>query len=804
MNSTELNTDQLIETIPEQKTNINRLQFLQNDVTESPKSICAERALFITEYFKDKANKDKPMVIRKAEAMAYMLNKKAVKIYPQELIVGTTTSKRVAGPIFPELHGVAVLEDIFRFNDRDVNPLEISRQEKSRLLKEVVPFWLTKFLAYKSFSGVELVKFMQDQLNPKFYLINETGGIGHLIPDHETVLNIGLEGLKGRIKEQLERPGLDPQTRDFNQAMVIACDGVIRMAENYSRKASEMAEVEKDSSRKQELLAIAEVLMNVPKRAARTFHEAIQSLWMLHISIFLEGLDNGISFGRSDQYLYPFYKRDLENGTITRDKAKELTGCFAIKSSEIIPVFSKKITECHGGFLSGQAMTIGGVDKNGKDVTNELSYLILEVMDEVRMRQPNYHARIHDGSPDKYLSRIMHNLVKGVTSPALYNDDLIIRSLQKCGFGYDDAMEYGTLGCVELGSPGKTFGSTDAALVNIPICLEMALNRGKLFRDSIISKGLKTEDPKTFNAIEDVQDAFALQLQFVIDRLVKVLEPIETGNRKYHPTPLTSVMIRGCIEAGKDVTEGGAIYNFSGVQGVGVTDTGDSLYALDQLVFVKKKYPIKRVIRALKNDFAGEEKMRVEMHNLGKFGNDIGEVDVFSRWVVDTFYDSFNRKVNTRGGQFVAGFYSTTTHYSFGTYTGALPCGRRKGQPFTSGIAPLNGCDKKGPTALFNSITAIDFLRAHNGVNVNVKFDAATLKGETGEALLRSLLLTYLKKGGMQIQVNVLDSKMLEEAKENPDKYSWLIVRVSGYSAYFNDLSPAMKDEIIKRSSISC
>ena len=729
---------------------------------------------------------------------------KAVKIYPEELIVGSTTSKRLAGPIYPELHGIPVLEDIFKFNDRDVNPLEISKEEKTRLIKEVVPFWLTKFLAYKSFSGVELVKFMQDQLNPKFYLINETGGIGHFMPDYETLINIGLEGIKNNVKEQLLKAAHDDKKRDLYRAMLIICDGVIKMAENYSNEAMRQAQEENDPERKKELFTIAENLKHVPKHPARSFHEALQSVWMLHTVLFLEGLDNGISFGRADQYLYPFYKTDIEKGTITPEQAKELLGCFAIKSAEIIPVFSKKITECHGGFLSGQAMTIGGIDKDGKDVTNDLSYLILEVMDEVRMRQPNYHARIHDGSPDKYLKKIMSNLINGVNSPALYNDDVIIRSLKKCGFSDVDALEYGTLGCVELGAPGKTFGSTDAALVNIPICLEMALNRGKLFGDNILSKGCKTKDPKTFKSIEDVKDAFRKQLQFVIDRLVKVLEPIEEGNRKFHPTPLTSSMIGGCIEKGKDVTEGGAKYNFSGVQGVGVTDVGDSLYALNDLVFVKKKYPIERVIKALKNDFTGEEKLRVEMLNLNKFGNDIKDVDAFSSWVADTFYDTFNGKVNTRGGQFVAGFYSTTTHYSFGMQTGALPCGRQKGQPFTSGIAPMNGSDKKGPTALFNSLTAIDYVRAHNGVNVNAKFDAATLKGEHGAALLQSLLLTYLKKGGMQIQLNVLDSKMLEDAKVYPENYSWLIVRVSGYSAYFNDLSPAMKDEIIQRSSLSC
>jgi formate C-acetyltransferase len=488
---------------------------------------------------------------------------------------------------------------------------------------------------------------------------------------------------------------------------------------------------------------------------------------------------------------------------LTKEKAKELLGCLAIKSAEIIPVFSNSISASHGGFLSGQAVTIGGTDEEGNDVTNELSYIFLELMDEVRMRQPNYHARIHVNSPKVYVDTIMQNLAKGVNSPAIYNDEVIIRSLKRCGFSDRDANAYSTLGCVELNAAGKTFGSTDAALVNVPVCLEMALNRGKLF-GSAVTSGAVTMNPEEFQSIDDVNEAFSRQLNFLIDRLQKVLAPVETGNRDYHPTPLTSSMLQGCIEKGKDVTAGGAVYNFSGVQGVGITDVGDSLYAINELVFVQKKYSVTRLIAALKNNFKGEEQMRRELLSAPKFGNDNRGPDGFSKWVADCFYDTFEGKYNTRGGRFVAGFYSTTTHYSFGLSTGAMANGRLKGAPFTSGISPTNGADKKGPTALLNSVSGIDFERAHNGVNVNAKFDTATLKGEHGKEILKALLLTYFKKGGMQVQLNVLDTEMLKQAKEHPDQYPWLIVRVSGYSAYFNDLSPAMKDEIIQRSALSC
>jgi len=775
-----------------------RLENLKNVIENYPKSICVERALLVTEYFKNKKNRKKPMAIQKAEALSHILTNKSVKIYPDELIVGTTTSKRVAGPIYPELHGMAVMEDLLKFTSREVNPLEITKKERSELLR-AMPFWLNKFLVYRSFKGLDLVNFLKDQLNPKFYLLNESGGIGHFVADYETLINIGIDGIKDKIRsEQLKQPA----NNDFYEAMLISLNGVVEMAEKHSIKAFELAKKEKDTKREEELLQIAENLKNAPKNPAKTFYEAVQSIWMLHTALFLEGLDNGISFGRMDHYLLPFYERDLEKGILTREKAKEILGALAIKSSEIIPVFNSEITNSHGGFLSGQGLTIGGIDKNDIDITNELSYIFLELMDEVRLRQPNYHARVHQNSPAAYKKKIMSNLSKGVNSPALFNDDVIIKSLQTIGFDDDDAKEYTTLGCVEINAPGKTLGSTDAALVNLPICLEMALNKGFLYNKKFFRKGAKTADPDSFKNIEDIKNAYQDQLQFIIDDVVKVLASVETGNKKYHPTPLTSSFIQGCIESGKDVTEGGAIYNLSGVQGVGVSDVGDSLYAINELVFKKKKYTIDQIVSALKTNFIGNKKLQQEMLNIDKFGNDIEEVDGFTSWVANTFYDSFNGKKNTRGGDFVAGYYSTTTHSNFGKKTGALPSGRAKGQTFTSGIAPMNGFDKKGPTACFNSIASIDYTRAHNGINVNAKFDNMILKGEQGENILENLLMTYFKKGGMQIQLNVLDSKMLIEAKDNPEKYPWLIVRVSGYSAYFNDLSPDMKEEIIQRSTL--
>lgn len=784
------------------KENANRLDNLRQAIEAFPPAICIERAMLITEYFKKPQTQSKPASIQIAEALSHILINKSTPIYSDELIVGSTTSKRVAGPIFPEMHGIPILEDIFSFHKRAVTPLQISKEERKSLLKNVIPYWWNKWMVYQSLPLLHFVSFVKDQLTPRFYLINESGGIGHFIPDYELLINKGLNGIIEDMQSKMSNLNKSDERYSFYEAGCITCKGVIAMAEKYARRVELEAVKESNLTRKNELKLIAQNLWNVPRNPARTLQEALQSIWLVHTAINLEGLDNGISFGRMDKYLYPFYEKDLKEGILNRQTAKELLGCFAIKSCEIIPVFSQKITNCHGGLLSGQALVLGGMDKNGNDTTNELTYIFLELADEIRMRQPNYHARIHQNSPSKYIDKCTENLVKGAGSPALYNDELIIESMIKCGYSKDDSMEYATLGCVELNSPGKTCASTDAALFNLPICLELALNQGKLFGGWTL-KGCQTPDPSSFKNIEDVKESYQKQLAFLIHKMVEDLKPIEIGNKKMHPIPLTSALIEGCIQSGTDISAGGAIYNFSGVQGVGVSDAGDSLYALEQLVFVQKKYSLLEVIDALKSNFKNAKKLRAELLAVEKFGNDNVAADAWSSWVMNIFCDMLETYTNTRGGQFVAGFYSTTMHQNFGSLTGALPSGRAKGETFTSGIAPMNGYDRKGPTAVFNSIAGLDMVRAHNGANVNAKFDTATLKGFHGQKILESLVKTYFKKGGMQLQLNVLDTEMLKDAKLNPKKYPNLVVRVSGYSAYFNDLSPEMKDEIIARSCLA-
>jgi formate C-acetyltransferase len=783
------------------RMNHDRINRLKEAVQTSSPGVCTERALIWTRYFKKRENRKKHPAIQMAEALCDVLRRKSIKIYPDELIVGNFSSKRVGGSIFPELHGVVVMQDLLKFSKRETNPLEISNREIVQLMK-IIPFWLFRFLGFKAHkSKIETFRFIIDQLDARNYLINESGGIAHLAPDYEKLVKIGTEGIISEVETLQAQTEKDTPVRHFYESVKIIARGLARFGERYSDLARQMSHDETDPVRKQELLNISIACKRVPAKGAETFREALQSIFLAQIAINLESLDNAICPGRMDHYLFPFYEKDRKRGILTREQAKELISAFSIKMSEIVPVFSKHITRFHGGMFNGQVVTVGGMDRSGKDACNTLSYIFLEVMDELRMRQPNYHARVHQGAPERYLDKIFEILSKGSGSPALYNDDVIVETLVRNGYDVADARDYTGVGCVEPVCQGKSFSSTDAAIFNVPLMLELALNRGKRF-GSNRQAGPKTLAPSRMTKMDDVKRAFETQLNYFMKRLITDLQHIERANAAYHPTPLSSMLLDGCLNNGICATSGGAAYNFSGIQCVGPVDTGDALYAVDKAVFREKKITLPGLVDLMKRDLR-DEKWRAYLRNMDKFGNDNEAVDAYTLYVLGVFNAGLNGRMNTRGGKYTTGLYSVTAHQYFGEVTGALPNGRRRGEPLASGIAPSNGQDRLGPTAMFNSVNRIDAKKFANGLNLNVKWDADSIKGRTGRLALKSVFKTYFRRGGMQAQLNVLDPSVLRKARDNPDTYPNLLVRVSGYSAYFNDLTPAMKDEIIRRTAVS-
>ncbi len=773
-----------------------RFSRIREALLREPVCLDTERAALITDYFRHHDEPEAPMALRRARALRHLLCNKSARIWPDELIAGNPGSHRVSALLQPELASLWMSEDLLWIGRRKVTPLEISLRERADLVFRVFPYWARRNLPWRALAGSgRLAGYVREQLDPTYYLINEAGGIGHFIPGYPEMLRLGAEGFLERIE------GMDGP---FHAAARIALEGLVSYAERLAREAERQARAERDRRRREELEEMAGILRRVPAGPARTFHEALQSLWLTHLAVILEGLNSAVSFGRADQYLYPYYRRDLEEGRITRQRALELLRCFSAKAVEHVFLLSQRISEYHGGYLVVQAVTIGGMDRDGGDAVNDLTMLFLEAMEGYGLRDPNFQARVHAGSPRRYLERVAEVAQEGKGMPAVYCDEAAVEALTSSGYPLEEARDYGIVGCVELSLPGKSFFSTDAGLFNLPVCLELALNRGRRFGKRR-REGTATPDPASFRSMEDVLDAFEAQVRYQLGRMMEDFRLIERGNREYHPTPFSSLLVEGCPESGRDLTEGGARYVSSGVQGVGLADVADSLAALEEVVFRRKSHSMGEVAEALRCDFRGSPeraRLRAELKQAPKFGNDHPLPDGYARWTAEMFNRCLRPYRSERGGPYVAGFYSVTCHVAFGRRTGALPSGRGSGEPFASSLSPAGGCDRKGPTAVIRSVCSVPPPLAPNGYALNLSFDPRTLRGEEGVSRLAALIEAYGAAGGMEVQFNVLDPELLKDARRHPGKHPGLVVRVAGYCAYFDDLPDGVKEEIISRTCV--
>jgi len=772
-----------------------RFQRIRRELLGSRVHLCPERAYLVTDFSRRHDDPSKPAIIRRAMATRYILQNKSVRIYPDELIVGNMGSYRISALMQPELSGVFMGTDLPRIDKRKTAPLLMPWKDRLKVMFDIIPYWLFRNMPFRAFFP-HMGKFLQyatEQLKATFYLINEAGGIGHFLPNYERMLKLGITG----YLESMEGRG-----GDLHKAAAIVCEGLLSYANRVADEAERMASAEQDPVRRRELDNISAICRRVPLNPAGTFQEALQSLWLTHMAVCLEGINSAVSFGRMDQFLYPYYKRDLEVGRITPQKARELLLCFSAKAVEHVFLLSENVSRYHGGYLVVQAAIVGGMDKDGADATNELTYILLDVMEESGLRDPNYQARLHSGSPEAYLHRLIEVAKSGNGVPAVFSDEATIKSLVANGVPFEEARNYAIVGCVEPALPGRSFFSTDAALVNLPACLELALNRGRQ-SGSRRRRGAPTADPLKFTSIREVVEAFTVQVNHMVGRLVDDIQVLERGNRNYHPTPFSSMLVDGCIESGKDVSAGGALFNSSGIQGVGLADVADSLAALDDVVFGRKKHTMAEVYDALGYDFRSSPSMQAELAAAPKYGNDHELPDGYAAEVAGIFYRALAKHSNTRGGKYVPGFYSVTCHVAFGSLVGALPSGRRAGQPFAASLGASNGQDRLGVTALLNSAACIDPCHSPNGYALNLRFDPAVIAGQRGTDILAALLRGFFEKGGMEVQFNVHDPAMLEDAYRHPGKYPGLVMRVAGYCAYFDDLPVPSKLEIIQRTRLN-
>jgi formate C-acetyltransferase len=725
-----------------------------------------------------------PLIVLFAGALAHILDHQALRIYEDELIVGNLSSQRIGAPIHPDFGGLLLLPELRQLSSRAVNPLRTTPEQIDRLEQDVFPYWLDRSVlacAPRFASDPDLTDTL---LRGRDFVLTQFAGISHVTPDYPAVLAKGFAGILAEV--EAARPRADsPSQAAFHDAAAIAARAAIRFARRWSAHCEREAARTADRQRGAELLELAGILARVPAYPAETFHEALQSLFLTHVIVHQESFQHGVSFGRIDQYLAPYYERDLAAGRLTRRRAIELLGCFLGKAAEQLPLFNGMATEYFSGLSSASGLTLGGTDAEGNDAANELSYLVLLAYDQMRLRQPNLHLRVHSESPPALLETAHAVVKRGGGMPGFFNDERILPALRRLGVSVEDARNYSVVGCVEWGVPGKSFPAAGAGFLSLAAVLEDVLHRPL----------------ETIGTMPALLAAFEQRLAQVIAAAVAGNNAIERTHAHVRPTPFLSLLLEGCVASGRDVTAGGAVYNWTGLQGVGLADIADSLAGIEQVVFQHQRHTLAELVAALDADFVGYEGLRQRLLNkVERYGQDGGCAEAHARRIAEMYCRLVRGWSNPRGGPYAPGFWSMTTHVGFGRRVGALPSGRRAGEPLSDGISPENGADRRGPTASLMAAARAGGPWVANGLALNEKLDPQLVAGHGGTALMVDLTRGYFAAGGMQVQYNVLDPRVLIDAKQHPERYRDLVVRISGYSAYFNDLTEAMKDDIIART----
>jgi formate C-acetyltransferase len=790
--------------LPPERGCTERVRKLRQEVLTSPWEACIERARCYTDVYK--TNPEQPTPVTRALAFRKTLLEMPIRIYPGELLVGHRTSRRVGAPLFPEVKPSWIEAELDFFSSRELQQFRVSEADKATLRSEILPFWRGKgardrfsaLLSPESASALEAGVFVVE---------NEfLNGVGHCSPDHQMVVELGLTGIADRIEQQLA--GLDltsregSEKRQFLRAASIACNGMIRFAARYGELAAEMARGETEPERRQELSEIAETCRRVSAGPPRSFREALQVIWFAHLGVMLE--DGGVAhaFGRLDQILWPLLREDLGRGDLTREGGLELIECLFLKASETVDLMEGIATIGIGGNTSFLEITIGGVDRQGRDAANDLSFLFLDAVKEMKTIQPNCAVRLHSETSEGFRSRVAEVMAGGSVSLQVVNDEVIIPAYTAKNVTPEDARDYAIIGCVEPTPSGLTYASTDAFFVNTVLCLEMVLGGGKSLL--LGRPGADTGDPRGFESFRDVMDAYRAQVAHFIRHLAVCFQAIGAAHRDLLPCPFQSAVIRDCIESGLDVKQGGARYNFTGGNAVGTAIVADSLMAIKKFVFDDKKISMDEMIEILNSDFEGREDTRLLFLNRApKYGNDEDEVDAIARELIDIFSGELDRYPNPRGGSFSTSVYSVTTHVAMGSLTSATPDGRKRSTPLSVGISPAHGRDRKGPTLAMKSAAKFDYRQILNGSAFNLKFHPSAIRGAEGVLNFSNLIRTYFRLGGQQLQVDVVGAETLRAAQERPEEYQDLLVRVAGYSARFVDLNRAMQDEFIARTEQS-
>ena len=762
-----------------------------------------ERAKLITDFYKSYAAIDPSRPILRSLAFKHLLEHKTICIVDEELIVGEKGRGPRAVPTYPELccHS---LKDFDTLDTRKVTPYRVSKKTRRIYEKEVIPFWKERNLRNKIFNAVS-EKWKKAFGAGVFTEFMEQRAPGHAISD-DKIYRVGFIGFKKKIQARRKKLDFlnDPEAYDKNQellAMEICCDAIIGFASRYAKLAKQLMRKEKNSKRRRELRKIAQVCKRVPAHAPRSFWEALQMYWFVHLGVTLEiNTWDSFNLGRLDLNLYPFYRRDIEEGELTREEAKELLQCFWIKfNNQPAPPKVEVTMEQSATYQDFATLNLGGVDKDGSDAINELSYLALEVENELKLMQPNTCIQISNKNPDGFLERALEIIRTGHPKPSIFNTDIIIQEHLRQGKAIEEARLGGPSGCVTISAFGKETTVLTGYLNWVKI-FEIALNNGI---DPRISKkiGLETGDPTNYQSFDELVEAYKKQLKYFVDLKIMGNNIIERIFAKYMPVPFQSILIDDCVENGKDYNNGGARFNTSYIQGTGLGTLTDCLVAIKYHVFDKKRIKFEDVLKACKNNFKGKYEIlrQVLLNKTPKYGNDNDYADSIARELVETYFRVLDGRPNTRGGKYRINLLPTTVHIYFGNLCGATPNGRKAGEPISEGVSPSQGADMHGPTAVVKSVSKWDHTKT-GGTLLNMKFSPHNLKTDDDVKKMARFIRTFFRLGGHHIQFNIIDKDTLHDAQNHPEKYRNLLVRVAGYSDYFVGLSKNLQDEIISRT----
>lgn len=824
-----------------------RIQKLVDALYEHMPVIESARAKLITESYKE--TEGEPIITRRAKAFAHILHNIPIIIRDNELIVGSSTIAPRGCQTFPEFSYEWLEAELDTVATRTADPFEIAEETKAEL-KEADKYWKGKTTSElaTSYMAPEAIKAIEHNIfTPGNYFYN---GVGHVTVKYWEVLETGFEGIMEKAQKELDGcsvgDGNYARKSHFLEAVILSCKAVIDYAGRYAKLAQEMAAQTSDPVRKQELFVIAENCSRVPAKGAQNFYEACQSFWFVQQLLQMESSGHSISPGRFDQYMYPYYKKDMEAGTITREFAQELMDCIWVKLNDLNKCRDAASAEGFAGYSLFQNLIAGGQNKEGEDVTNDLSVMCIQASMHVHLPAPSLSVRVWNGSPHEFLIKAAELTRTGIGLPAYYNDEVIIPALQNRGLSLEDAREYNIIGCVEPQKAGKTEGWHDAAFFNMCRPLELVFSNGM---DKGEMVGIPTGDVTQMKTFDEFFDAYKKQMEYCISLLVNADNAIDVAHAERCPLPFLSCMIDDCLKEGKSVQEGGAVYNFTGPQGFGIANMADGLFAIRKLVYEDKKVSMKELKEALAWNYdkgldaqsagdmtemimkamqkagrnvdastaegllktfmgmkPGEQKTQrfKEIHDMidevPKFGNDIPEVDYFARDVAYTYTKPLQKYNNPRGGKFQAGLYPVSANVPLGGQTGATPDGRYAHTPVADGVSPSAGKDVKGPTAAATSVSRLDHFIVSNGTLFNQKFHPSALSGREGLEKFVALIRGYFDQKGMHMQFNVVDRQTLLDAQEHPEKYKHLVVRVAGYSALFTTLSRSLQDDIIRRT----